>query len=318
VTTAVLDCAGVGRRYGRRGTWGLRTCTLAVPAGRVVAVVGPNGAGKTTLLHLAAGLLPPTEGSVQVAGAVPERRLERIGFAPQDSPLWPQLRVRDVLGVGAHLNPRWDADLASDRIARLSIPPRARIGALSGGQRAQVALTLVLAKRPQLLLLDEPLASLNPLARPEFLASMFDACTSSGAAVLFSSHVVAEMERISDDLVVLAGGRVRLDGDIDKLRHAHRVIVGPAGWPTTMTAQMAPTVRDASGDATGKWELISAREAAGRTTALARVGAHLVAGPGLQAVEPTFEELVLGYLDQDHSDQDHPQRDPTLQVETSV
>ena len=213
----------------RRGTWGLRTCTLAVPAGRVVAVVGPNGAGKTTLLHLAAGLLPPTEGSVQVAGAVPERRLERIGFAPRTLHYGPSC-ASVTSSVSAPIStPRWDADL-----------------------------------------------------------------------------------------VVLAGGRVRLAGDIDKLRHAHRVIVGPAGWPTTMTAQMAPTVRDASGDATGKWELISAREAAGRTTALVRVGAHLVAGPGLQAVEPTFEELVLGYLDQDHSDQDHPQRDPTLQVETSV
>src|SRR6266545_4211553 len=262
----------MGHRYGRRGTWGLRECTLTVPAGRVVALVGPNGAGKTTLLHLAAGLLPPTEGSVHVAGAEPGRRLERIGFVAQDSPLWPRLRVQDVLGVGAHLNPRWDSGLASERIARLGIPPR---------------------------------ANLDPLARREFLASMFDACTQSGAAVLFSSHVVAELERICDYLVVLAGGRVRLAGEIDELRHAHRVIAGPAGWSTTMAARTAALPYDAARDGGWEWRLISARKVAGRTTALVRVGGGSPPGPGLEAAEPTFDELVLGYLDQHDSDQDH-------------
>src|SRR6266540_309930 len=308
----------MGHRYGRRGTWGLRECTLTVPAGRVVALVGPNGAGKTTLLHLAAGLLPPTEGSVHVAGAEPGRRLERIGFVAQDSPLWPRLRVDDVLGIGAHLNPRWDSGLASERIARLGIPPRARIGTLSGGQRAQVALTLVLAKRPELLLLDEPLANLDPLARREFLASMFDACTQSGAAVLFSSHVVAELERICDYLVVLAGGRVRLAGDIDELRHAHRVIAGPAGWSTTMAARTAALPYDAARDGGWEWRLISARKVAGRTTALVRVGGGSPPGPGLEAAEPTFDELVLGYLDQHDSDQDHAGQEPTRHAEAPV
>jgi ABC-2 type transport system ATP-binding protein len=313
MTTPVLDCAGMGHRYGRRGPWGLRDCTLTVPAGRVVALIGPNGAGKTTLLHLAAGLLPATEGTVRVAGAVPARRLEWIGFAPQGAPLWPHLRVRDVLGIGAHLNPRWDAALASDRIARLGIGPRARISALSGGQRAQVALTLVLAKRPELLLLDEPLANLDPIARREFLASMFDACTGSGAAVLFSSHVVAELERICDDLVVLAGRRVRLAGDIDQLRRTHRVITGPVGWPTTTATQPAAMPNDGSQD--GGWQVISARQAAGRTIALVRIDGHLLPGPGLDAAEPTFDELVLGYLDQHHSDQEPSQQDPRSQVE---
>jgi ABC-2 type transport system ATP-binding protein len=318
VTTPVLDCAEMGHRYGRRGTWGLRECTLTVPAGRVVALVGPNGAGKTTLLHLAAGLLPPTEGSVKVAGAAPGRRLERIGFVAQDSPLWPRLRVDDVLGIGAHLNPRWDKDLASERIARLSIPPRARIGALSGGQRAQVALTLVLAKRPELLLLDEPLANLDPLARREFLASMFDACTRTGAAVLFSSHVVAELERICDYLVVLADGRVRLAGDIDELRRAHRVIAGPAGWPATAAEQPTAIPDDAAREGGGGWRLISPRQVAGRTSALVRVGAELVAGPGLEAAEPTFDELVIGYLDQHHSDKEHTQQGRTTHAEAPV
>ena len=313
MTTPVLDCAGLGHRYGRRGTWGLRDCTLAVPAGRVVAVVGPNGAGKTSLLHLAAGLLPATEGTVRVAGAAPTQRLEQIGFAPQDTPLWPHLRVRDVLGIGAHLNPRWDAGLADDRIASLGISPRARISALSGGQRAQVALTLVLAKRPELLLLDEPLANLDPIARRAFLASMFEACTRRGAAVLFSSHVVAELERICDHLVVLVGGRVRLAGEIDQLRHAHRMITGPAGWPAATTTRPAATPDDSSAD--GGWQLISVRQAAGRTTALVRVGSRLLAGPGLDAAEPTFDELVLGYLEGHHPDREPSLQDPRSQVE---
>jgi ABC-2 type transport system ATP-binding protein len=313
MTTPVLDCAGLSHRYGRRGPWGLRDCTLTVPAGRVVALIGPNGAGKTTLLQLAAGLLPATEGTVRVADAAPAQRLEQIGFAPQGAPLWPHLRVRDVLGIGAHLNPRWDAGLADDRMASLGIAPRARISALSGGQRAQVALTMVLAKRPELLLLDEPLANLDPIARRAFLASMFEACTHTGAAVLFSSHVIAELERICDDLVVLAGGRVRLAGDIDQLRRTHRVITGPVGWPTITATQPAAMPNDGGQD--GGWQLISARQAAGRTTALVRIDGHLLPGPGLDAAEPTFDELVLGYLDQHHSDQAPSPQDLRLQVE---
>jgi ABC-2 type transport system ATP-binding protein len=198
-------------------------------------------------------------------------------------------------------------------MASLGIAPRARISALSGGQRAQVALTMVLAKRPELLLLDEPLASLDPIARRAFLASMFEACTHTGAAVLFSSHVIAELERICDDLVVLAGGRVRLAGDIDQLRRTHRVITGPVGWPTTTATQPAAMPNDGGQD--GGWQLISARQAAGRTTALVRIDGHLLPGPGLDAAEPTFDELVLGYLDQHHSDQAPSPQDPRLQVE---
>jgi ABC-2 type transport system ATP-binding protein len=249
----------------------------------VVALVGPNGAGKTTLLHLAAGLLAPTAGAVTVAGDVPRRRLNQIGFVAQDAPLWPRLRVADALDAGRHLNPGWDRALATERIRRLGIPPRARIGSLSGGQRAQVALTLVLAKRPErLVLLDEPLANLDPIARREFLTHMFEACTQTGAAVLFSSHVVAELERICDHLVVVRDGRVRLVGDIDDLRQAHRVVTGPAAWPDT-----------------AGWPVVSARTVAGRTTALVRSGSDTLTGPGLDGAEPTFEELVLGYLDHD-------------------
>ena len=231
---------------------------------------------------MASGLLPPTSGTVQIGGEPPARRLDRIGYVAQDAPLWPRMRVSDVLEVGRCLNPRFDAALAKERVRRLEIPPRGRINTLSGGQRAQVALTLVLAKRPDLLLLDEPLANLDPLARREFLSSMFAACTESGAAVLFSSHVVAELERICDYLIVLRASRVRLAGDIDDLRQTHRIVSGPTGWPEAAGCQV-----------------IRQRSAAGRTTALVRSDTSIVTGPGLDEAQPTFDELVLGYLDED-------------------
>jgi ABC-2 type transport system ATP-binding protein len=276
--STALRCAGLGHRYGR-SLWGLRDCNLDVPAGRVVALVGPNGSGKTTLMSMAAGLLPVTAGTVQAAGGAPAQRLDRIGFVAQDAPLWPRLRVADVLDIGRCMNRAFDTVMAADRIRGLGIRPRARIGALSGGERAQVALTLVLAKRPELFLLDEPMANLDPLARREFLGSMFEACSQAGATVLYSSHAVAELERICDYLIVLRAGQVRLAGDIDELRQRHRVIRGPDGWPDG-----------------GGWQVISQRSMAGQTMALVRCGNHCVPGPGLQAAAPAFDELVLGYL----------------------
>jgi ABC-2 type transport system ATP-binding protein len=281
--STALRCAGLGHRYGRK-IWGLRDCSLEVPAGRVVALVGPNGSGKTTLMSMAAGLLPASTGHVEAAGGAPAQRLDKIGFVAQDAPLWPRLRVADVLEIGRCMNRGFDAAMASQRIRRLGIRPRARISALSGGERAQVALTLVLAKKPELFLLDEPTADLDPLARREFLGSMFAACSETGATVLYSSHAVAELERICDYLIMLRSGHLRLAGDIDELRQQHRVISGPDGWPGG-----------------GGWQVISQRSTAGRTTALVRRdGAH-VAGPGLQDAAPTFDELVLGYLEGDAS-----------------
>jgi ABC-2 type transport system ATP-binding protein len=279
--TAALRCAGLGHRYGRR-LWGLRDCDAEVPAGRVVALVGPNGSGKTTLMSMAAGLLPVTEGIVETAGGAPAQRLDRIGFVAQDAPLWPRLRVADVLDIGRCMNRGFDAVMAAERIGRLGIRPRARISALSGGERAQVALTLVLAKRPELFLLDEPMANLDPLARREFLSSMFEACHEAGATVVYSSHAVAELERVCDYLIVLRTGRVRLTGDIDELRSQHRVIRGPDGWLDG-----------------GGWLVISQRSMAGQTTALVRCDDAHRPGPGLQDAAPAFEELVLGYLDAD-------------------
>jgi ABC-2 type transport system ATP-binding protein len=279
--SAALRCAGLGHRYGRR-LWGLRDCDVDVPAGRVVALVGPNGSGKTTLMSMAAGLLPATEGIVEAAGAVPAQRLDRIGFVAQDAPLWPRLRVADVLHIGRCMNRGFDAVMAAERVGRLGIRPRARISTLSGGERAQVALTLVLAKRPELFLLDEPMANLDPLARREFLGSMFEACHETGATVVYSSHAVAELERVCDYLIVLRTGRVRLVGDIDELRSRHRVVRGPDGWLDG-----------------GGWQVISQRSMAGQTTALVRCDDAHRPGPGLQAAAPAFEELVLGYLDAD-------------------
>jgi ABC-2 type transport system ATP-binding protein len=261
----------------------LRDCNLDVPAGSVVALVGPNGSGKTTLMNMAAGLLPASAGTVETAGGAPARRLGRIGFVAQDAPLWPRLRVADVLEIGRCMNRGFDTALASERIRRLGIRRRARISALSGGERAQVALTLVLAKKPELFLLDEPMANLDPLARREFLGSMFEACAEAGATVLYSSHAVAELERICDYLIVLRAGQVRIAGDIDELRQQHRIISGPDGWPDG-----------------GGWRVISQRSTAGRTTALVGCdNGSRVAGPGLQDAAPTFDELVLGYLDGD-------------------
>jgi ABC-2 type transport system ATP-binding protein len=279
--STALRCAGLGHRYGRK-IWGLRDCDLDVPAGSVVALVGPNGSGKTTLMSMAAGLLPASTGTVEAAGGPPARRLGRIGFVAQDAPLWPHLRVADVLAIGRCMNYGFDTVMASGRIRKLGIRPRARISNLSGGERAQVALTLVLAKKPELFLLDEPTANLDPLARREFLSSMFEACTETGATVLYSSHAVAELERICDYLIVLRAGHVRLAGDIDELRQQHRVICGPDGWPGG-----------------GGWQVISQRSTAGRTTALVRHDGAPLPGPGLQDAAPTFDELVLGYLEDD-------------------
>ena len=280
--TAAVAVTALGHLY-PGGRWALRDCTLTVPPGRVVALVGPNGAGKTTLLNVAAGLLRPTVGMVEVAGRRPDQQLARIGYVAQDAPLWPRLRVADVLELGRCMNPRFDAQLAESRVRALDIPRRARMQTLSGGQRAQIALTLVLAKRPDLLLLDEPLANLDPLARRDFLTSMFATCAEQGVAVLFSSHVIAELERICDYLIVLRAGRVQVAGDIDELRASHRVVTGPLDWPER-----------------GGIGVVSATNAAGRTVALVRLDFGASLGPGLDESQPTFDDLALGYLAEPH------------------
>jgi ABC-2 type transport system ATP-binding protein len=220
---AVLRSQGLSKQYGRR--WALSDCTLAIPEGRVVGLVGPNGAGKTTLLHLATGLLAPTSGTIEVLGGVPAAgpgQLARVGFVAQDTPTYRSLSVADHLKLGARMNPHWDAALARERISRLGLDPAQRAGRLSGGQRAQLALTLAVAKRPELLILDEPVASLDPLARQEFLEMLMAATTEQELSVVLSSHLVSDLERVCDYLIVLTGSRVQVAGDVGELLASHR------------------------------------------------------------------------------------------------
>jgi ABC-2 type transport system ATP-binding protein len=223
----MLAADGLGKRYRRR--WALSDCTLQIPAGRVVGLVGPNGAGKTTLLHLAAGLTAPTTGTVEVLGRRPGDgpvQLARVGFVAQDTPLYLGLSVAGHLRMAAYLNPAWDGAAARQRVEQLGIDPRQRAGKLSGGQRAQVALTLAIAKRPELLILDEPVASLDPLARREFLQSVAGTVAGHGTNVVLSSHLVADLELICDYLVVVVASRVRLAGDIAALLASHHERTG--------------------------------------------------------------------------------------------
>jgi ABC-2 type transport system ATP-binding protein len=218
ISDSILRAKGLGKRYRRR--WALKECELDIPAGRVVGLVGPNGAGKTTLLSLAAGLLTPSVGTIEVCGGRPgsgSAQLAKIGFVAQDTPTYARLTVDDHLTMGRRLSPRWDDDLARRRIQRLGLPPRARLGQLSGGQRAQLALTLALAKRPQLLILDEPVAGLDPLARRDFLEDLRDTTVAQGLSVVHSSYLVSDIERVCDYLIVLVGSRVQLAGEVSRL-----------------------------------------------------------------------------------------------------
>jgi ABC-2 type transport system ATP-binding protein len=206
--TAALQASGLGKRY--RRTWALRDCNLTVPRGRIAALVGPNGAGKTTLLHLAVGLLAPTTGTIRVLDqpAGDPGLPAQVGFVAQDTPLYRDFTAAEHLTMGVKLNRRFDQTQARDRLERLGIQLDRRVGTLSGGQRAQVALALALAKRPQLLLLDEPLASLDPLARREFLQTLMGAVAEHGVTVVLSSHLLADLERVCDYLIVLSAAHV--------------------------------------------------------------------------------------------------------------
>jgi ABC-2 type transport system ATP-binding protein len=282
--TAVLRTRGLGRRYGRR--WALTDCTLDVPAGHVTGLVGPNGAGKTTLLNLAAGLLAPTTGSIEVCGGRPAAgpaQLAKVGYVAQDTPVYAGLSVRDHLELGARLNPRWDAALARDRVARLGLDPAQKAGKLSGGQRAQLALTLGLAKRPELLLLDEPVASLDPLARREFLQGLMEAVAEHGFSVLLSSHLVADLERVCDHLLVLVDSTVRVAGGVDELLATHHRLTGPRRDPATLPADQ---------------HVVAASATERQSTLVVRTAAPIL-DPAWTVGELNLEDLVLAYLSPD-------------------
>src|SRR5947207_3405425 len=233
----VIEANGLGKRYG--GTWALRECTLEIPAGHVTGLVGPNGAGKTTLLNLAVGMLRPTTGTIEVCGAPPAdgpAQLARVGFVAQDTPTYSGLTVAEHLRLGARLNPGWDDAAARTRVERLGLDPGQRAGKLSRGQRAQLALTMGLAKRPELLILDEPVASLDPLARREFLQNLMEAVAEHELSVVLSSHVVADLERVCDHLVVLVDSQVRVAEKVDTLLATHYRLTGPRRDPAALPA----------------------------------------------------------------------------------
>jgi ABC-2 type transport system ATP-binding protein len=281
--TAVLEARGLGKQY--RRLWALADCTLSIPAGHVVGLVGPNGAGKTTLLNLATGLLAPTTGTIEVLGSPPPvspAQLARVGFLAQDAPVYAGLPVADHLAFGAHLNPRWDEELARGRIERLDLDPGQKAGKLSGGQRAQLALTLAVAKRPELLLLDEPVASLDPLARREFLQDLMEAVAEQDLSVVLSSHLVADLERVCDYLIVLVGSRVRVAGPVEELLATHHLLSGPRRDPATLP--------------TGQ-QVISASHTDVQTTLLVRTTGKIL-DPAWTVSEVGLEDLVLAYMSQ--------------------
>jgi ABC-2 type transport system ATP-binding protein len=279
--TAVLDASGLGKRYRRR--WALSDCTLSIPPGRVAGLVGPNGAGKTTLLHLAVGLLTPTAGTITVLGGRPAaspQQLARVGFVAQETPTYAALSVADHLQLGARLNPGWDSKLADSRIEQLGLDPGQRAGKLSGGQRAQLALTLAVAKRPELLILDEPVASLDPLARREFLQSLMEFVAGHEASVVLSSHLVADLERVCDYLIVLAAARVQLAGEVDDLLATHHRLTGPRRDPATLPAGQ---------------QVIEASHTDRQSTLIVRTS-EPIHDPAWTVEQLSMEDLVLAYM----------------------
>jgi ABC-2 type transport system ATP-binding protein len=276
-----IEASGLGKRYG--STWALRECTLAIPAGHVAALVGPNGAGKTTLLNLAVGLAEPSAGVVTVLGGKPAgspAALDGVAFVAQDTPMYKNLSAADMLHLTRNLNRRFDRPYAQARLAELGIPLNRKAGKLSGGQQAQLALTLALARRPRLLVLDEPVAMLDPIARHDFMATVLAAAADDSVSVVLSSHVLAELERVADYLILLSQGRVQVAGEIDHLLASHRVLTGPA----------------AEADRYADRPVVHMRRGEAQAHLLVRATADDPVPPGWEAHPVGLEELTLAYL----------------------
>jgi ABC-2 type transport system ATP-binding protein len=277
----VIEACGLGKRYG--STWALRECMLAIPAGHVAALVGPNGAGKTTLLNLAVGLAEPSAGGVTVLGGLPAgspAALDGIAFVAQDMPVYKNLSAADMLHLTRNLNRRFDQDYAEARLGELGIPLNRRAGKLSGGQQAQLALTVALARRPRLLVLDEPVAMLDPVARHDFMATVLTAMADDGVSVLLSSHVLAELERVADYLILLSRGQVQVAGEVEDLLASHRVLTGPA----------------TEADRYAERPVVHARRGEAQAHLLVRATADDPVPPGWEAHPVGLEELTLAYL----------------------
>lgn len=286
-TVAALETVGLGRRYGTK--WGLRDCSLTVPEGSITGLVGPNGAGKSTLLRLAAGLSRPTAGTVSIFGEQVEpnstRQFSRMGYFDQLRPLYAGLRVGETLRFGQKFNQQWDNDAALRLLNELEVPLAERVGRLSLGQQALVALSLCIGKRPDLLLLDEPVASLDPLARRQLLETLLGAVAERATTVFLSSHIISELEPVCDHLIILSSSTVRISDSIEALLADHFLLVGPRGQPRPSGV-----------------EVISIREAERQSTILVR-GRPPDLGPAWQVLEPDLDEIVLAYLSSRPGDQ---------------
>jgi ABC-2 type transport system ATP-binding protein len=280
---AALETNGLGKRY--RASWALQDCSFRIPAGRVAALVGPNGSGKSTLLQLAAGLISPTSGQVRTLGHRPDdphaEVLPAIGFLAQDQPLYKSFSVNDLLAYGRHTNPRWDDTEARHRLEILEIPLNRKAGTLSGGQQTEVALSLCLSKHPDLLLLDEPVSRLDPLARVRFLSTLMDVVASEGTTVVVSSHVLSDLERVCDFVIILSSSRVQVAQDIDELLATHKILIG---------------VESAGAWSSSNGAVIRSSRTDRQTTLLVR-GSSPVLDPRWDVQQPTLEEIVLAYLE---------------------
>jgi ABC-2 type transport system ATP-binding protein len=283
MVTAVIQTKGLGKRYG--SFWALENCDISVPQGSVSALVGPNGAGKSTLLKQLMGLSSPSAGKSELLGKTPLQRadfLQDIGYLAQDIPLYKSLSADDHISMGRHLNRRWDEAFIRDRLKQLDIPLDRPVGKLSGGQRAQVALALALAKKPKLLLLDEPVAALDPLARHDFLASLAQAAAVGGLTVVMSSHLLTDLERVCDHVIVLAAGKTQLCDNIEAVLKEHRVLIGS---------------RQARLPESG-FSIINQTETAKQSTLLVRILGNAKLPAGWQHHEPNIEEIILAYMGQ--------------------
>jgi ABC-2 type transport system ATP-binding protein len=279
----VVEANDLGKSY--KNSWALRHCNFAIPEGRIVALVGPNGAGKSTLLNLVVGLAVPSAGTITVLGGLPAgspAALEGIAFVAQDIPLYVNMSASDMLHMTRDLNRHFDQRYAETRLGKLRIPLSGKAARLSGGQRAQLALTLALARRPQLLVLDEPLASLDPIARHDFMATVMTAMADDGVSVILSSHVLAELERVADYLVLLSRGSVEVADQVDDLLASHRVLTGPS----------VAVGRLAAGT-----DIVRAEEGDAQAQVLVRCDGPAAPVPaGWESHPVSLEELVLGYL----------------------
>jgi ABC-2 type transport system ATP-binding protein len=277
----ILRAQGLGKKYKRK--WALTGCTLEIEAGHVTGLVGPNGAGKSTLLNIASGMLEATSGTIEVCGGVPgsgPEQLAKVGYVAQNTPVYAGLSVEDHLLLGAKLNPNWDDKLAQRRIERIGLDPKQHAGKLSGGQRAQLALTIGIAKRPKLLLLDEPVAALDPLARREFLQDLMEAVAEHELSVVLSSHLVNDLERVCDQMIVLVASQVRVHGDVEDLLATHHRLTGPRRDVDTLPSDQ---------------HVISAKHTDRQTTVLVRTEAPIL-DPAWTVGQLSLEDLVLEYM----------------------